>query len=58
MASCKDCNYPYVTRQKCPNCGAQDPTGAMRKDTLKFYKVIAYLFIAFWILTALCSRAT
>ena len=25
MAKCKNCDYPYATNLKCPNCGASNP---------------------------------
>lgn len=24
---CNNCDYPYATLEKCPNCGEYDPTG-------------------------------
>jgi hypothetical protein len=27
MPVCKDCDYPYSTSRKCPNCGSTNPTG-------------------------------
>ena len=27
MPKCKDCDYPYATSSKCPNCGSTNPVG-------------------------------
>jgi hypothetical protein len=27
MAKCKNCDYPYASGKKCPNCGSNNPSG-------------------------------
>jgi primosomal protein N' len=27
MAKCVQCDYPYATREGCPNCGSKNPSG-------------------------------
>jgi RNA polymerase subunit RPABC4/transcription elongation factor Spt4 len=27
MAKCKNCDYPYASEKRCPNCGSDNPSG-------------------------------
>ena len=29
MAKCTNCDYPYASGSKCPNCGSSNPKGKM-----------------------------
>jgi hypothetical protein len=42
MPKCKNCDYPYATRVKCPNCGTKNPQGGIGCFGLIIVAIILY----------------
>lgn len=42
MAKCKQCDYPYATGRKCPNCGSTNPSGASSLGGIVVILLIIY----------------
>ena len=47
MAKCKNCDYPFASSEKCPNCGSNDPTPSNLTYTLIGLVVVVVLFSLF-----------
>jgi RNA polymerase subunit RPABC4/transcription elongation factor Spt4 len=43
MAKCTNCDYPYATGDKCPNCGSDNPSGG---STLTGILVFVFIVLA------------
>ena len=46
MAKCKNCDYPYATGKKCPNCGSDNPSGTLNIKGVIFVFIIIWIFFA------------
>ena len=42
MAKCKNCDFPYATDNKCPNCGSTKPKGGSSYIGIIIIAVIIY----------------
>lgn len=43
MAKCANCDYPYATGEKCPNCGSTNPGGCVPTIRILLFFGILYL---------------
>lgn len=44
MAKCKNCDYPYASEKKCPNCGSDNPSGKSSGNIIIVIIVIIIIY--------------